>query len=188
MSSPKFRSRRAFAATALAAALSLAPLSAMAQTPTAAAAEPAFGIANATQPEPGMLSAGQPKPEQIRELAQAGYKTVIDLRPPEEPRGFAEPQAVEAAGLAYVNLPVTLQTLDGATLDRFLATMRTAERPVVVHCASANRVGGLYYAWLVLEKGMPAAAALEKAKGAGLRQPELIERVKALVAARQAGE
>lgn len=144
-------------------------------------------IKNASIPEPGVMAAGLPTEAQIRTLAQEGYKTVIDLMPPEESRGFDEPKAAQEAGLRYVNVPVTLPSLDQATVDKFLETMRTAEKPVVVHCASSNRVGALYYAWLVLEKGMSKDQALEKAQAAGLRHPELTEKIQKLVAERSTG-
>ena len=147
--------------------------------------EETFGIPNATFPEPGVMAAGQPTGEQIQLLAEEGYKTIINLRPPEEPHGVQEPQAARQNGMAYVNIPVTLQTLDQASIDKFLETMKKAERPVLLHCASSNRVGALYYAWLVLEKGVPAKEAMERAKAAGLKSPELAEKAEKLVAERQ---
>jgi uncharacterized protein (TIGR01244 family) len=150
-----------------------------------AAGQDTFGIPNASFPEPGILAAGQPTGEQIQLLAEDGYRTVIDLRPVDEPRGYDEPAAAKANGLEYVNIPVTGASLDQATVDRFLETMRKAERPVILHCASSNRVGALYYAWLVLEKGAKPEEALTKAKAAGLRSPELVETMKKLVAERK---
>lgn len=153
--------------------------------PATGQSPPTFGIEKGMVAEPGLLTAAQPTPEQLGELAKAGYKTILDLRPPMERRGYDEPAAVRQAGLAYVNVPVTLPTLDDETLDRFFATMRTAERPMVLHCASANRVGALYYSYLVLEKGVPEADALKQAEAVGLRQQELREKVQGLVAARK---
>lgn len=147
--------------------------------------EETFGIPNASFPEPGILAAGQPTGEQIQLLAEEGYKTVIDLRPAEEARGYDEAGAAKANGLEYINIPVTAASLDQAAIDHFLSAMKKAERPVVVHCATSNRVGALYYAWLVLEKGAKPAEALEKAKAAGLRSPELVEKVKGLVKERK---
>jgi uncharacterized protein (TIGR01244 family) len=168
---------RSFALTCLAA---LAPvLCAAAKTPET------YGIANATLPEPGLMAAGQPTGEQIQLLAEDGYKTVIDLRLPEEPHGFDEPEAARQNGLAYVNVPVTPAALDQATLDRFLEAMEKAQRPLLLHCGSSNRAGGLLYAWLVLEKGVAPEAAMKRAKAAGLREPELIDRVTKLVAERR---
>ena len=153
--------------------------------PPAEAAGETYGVANASFPEPGVLAAGQPDGEQIQLLAEDGYKTIIDLRPAEEPHGFDEPAAARQNGLAYVNIPVTPATLGHATLDRFFEAMERAERPVLVHCASSNRVGALYYAWLVLEKGVDSKVALERGKAAGLRSPELIDRIDKLIAERQ---
>ena len=76
------------------------------------------------------MAAGQPTGEQIQLLAEEGYRTVIDLRPPDEPRGFDEPDAAKQSGLAYVNIPVTPATLDQATIGRFLDALRKAETPV----------------------------------------------------------
>ena len=138
-------------------------------------------IRHASTPEPGVMAAGLPTEVQFRALPEQGYKTVIDLMPPEEYRGFDEPKAAQEVGLKYINIPVTVPTLDQAAIDQFLETMRTAEKPVMIHCATSNRVGALYYSWLVLEKGMPKDQALEKAQAAGLRHPELTAKVQKLV-------
>jgi uncharacterized protein (TIGR01244 family) len=158
----------------------------IAAAPAALAAEQeTYGIANATFPEPGVMAAGQPTGEQIQLLAEDGYKSIIDLRARDEPRGFDEREAARQNGMTYRNIPVTFDNLGHATLDRFFEAMERAERPVIVHCASSVRVGALYYAWLVLEKGVEPAEALRRGKAAGLRQPELIDRITKLVAERR---
>jgi uncharacterized protein (TIGR01244 family) len=167
-------------AVVLAAALMAAPGRAAKERST-------WGIPNASFPLPGVMAAGQPTGEQIQLMVEeGGYRTVIDLRPPSEPRGFDEGEAARQIGLTYINIPVTPETLDQATIDRFLAAFRKAERPVLVHCSTSYRVGGLLYAWLVLEKKEPPAKALEQARAAGLRGPEMTERVEKLVAERRA--
>jgi uncharacterized protein (TIGR01244 family) len=171
----RLRWKRALAAGCLAAGLTI---------PMNATADDTHGIANASVPEKGILAAGQPTGEQLQVLAEEGYKTVIDLRPDTEPRGYDEAGAAKANGLAYVNIPVTGATLDRAAIDRFVAELDKAQRPVIVHCASSNRVGALYYAWL-REKGVPKAEALARGKAAGLKSPELIEKVDAALAAEE---
>ena len=168
----RFEWKRALAAGCLVAGLTV---------PAAFAGEDTHGILNATFPEKGILAAGQPTGEQLQVLAEEGYKTVIDLRPDSEPRGYDEIGAAKANGLTYVNIPVAGATLDKAAIDRFVAELDKAERPVIVHCASSNRVGALYYAWL-RAKGMPREEALAKGKAAGLKSPELIEKVDAALA------
>ena len=145
-----------------------------------------WGIPNASFPLPGVMAAGQPTGTQIQLMVEeGGYRTVIDLRPLEEARGFDERETATQIGLTYINIPVTPATLDQATIDRFLNALRKAERPVLLHCSNASRVGGLLYVWLVLEKKESPAKALERAKAAGLRGPDLIEKVQKLVAGRQ---
>lgn len=171
----------------LAGVLILAILAILMAAPGRAATEKStWGIPNASFPLPGVMAAGQPTGEQIQLMVEeGGYRTVIDLRAPDETRGFDEREAARQIGLTYINIPVTPATLDQATIDRFLDVFRKAARPVLLHCSSSNRVGGLLYAWWVLEKKEPPAKALEQARAAGLRSPEIIEKVQKLVAERQ---
>ncbi|HVR29516.1 MAG TPA: sulfur transferase domain-containing protein [Thermoanaerobaculia bacterium] len=128
------------------------------------------GIRNATSPAPGVLFGGQPTAEQLEKLAAADYKTVIDLRGPEEDRGYDEAAAAEAAGLEYIAVPITGETIEDAkTLDEFIRIFRETEKPVLVHCGSGARVGAVYYAWLVAEEKMSREEALARAKEQGLR-------------------
>jgi uncharacterized protein (TIGR01244 family) len=157
--------------------LALLALPALAQAPE----PPGFGIPNAIQPEEGLLVAGQPTAKQLKAAAKAGYRTVIDLRPLIEDHGFDEEKAARKAKLEYTNIAVTPDTLDAATIKYFLTVLSNAERPALIHCSSGNRAAGLYYAWLVLENGMPEDQAMAQAQAAGLSDPELGERVHELV-------
>ena len=163
--------------TRLAALLLAATLPAFAQAP----APPGFGIPNAIQPEEGLLLGGQPTAKQLKAAAKAGYRTVIDLRPLAEDHGFDEEKAARKAKLEYTNIAVTPDTLDTSTIKYFLTVLSNAERPALIHCSSGSRAGGLYYAWLVLENGMPEDQAMEQARAAGLRDPDLEERVRELI-------
>lgn len=145
-----------------------------------------FGIANSSVIEPGVIGGAQPTADQLRAAASAGYKTVLDLRGTGEDRGFDEGATVSSLGLSYLPLPVTMDTLDGATIDRFRETYRTAPKPLLVHCASSNRVGALLYSHWVLDEGMAPEEALKRAQAAGLKSPELTEKIRALVEEKRA--
>jgi protein tyrosine phosphatase (PTP) superfamily phosphohydrolase (DUF442 family) len=122
----------------------------------------------------GIAAAGQPRPEQIKALADAGFKSIIDLRAPSEPRGFDEKAEAGKAGLTYENIPVTPATLDDSDFDRLRELLNDkANKPAVVHCASANRVGALLIPYLILDEKKSREEALEIARGAGLRSQEL---------------
>ncbi len=92
----------------------------------------------------GVTTAGQPSAAALAGIAGQGYKTVIDLRPDSEDRGFDEKKTVETLGMSYVSLPVAggadVTYANATALDKLL---RDAPKPVLVHCASSNRVGAL---------------------------------------------
>lgn len=126
------------------------------------------------QPLPGVVTAGQPGAPAWRALHDAGVRTIIDLRAPNEPRGHDEAAAVREAGLEYVALPVTQDTLSDDDFDRVRAMLADdARRPVVIHCATSNRVGAVLLPYLVLDRRLSAGDAVALARHAGLRSPEL---------------
>ena len=133
------------------------------------------GILNATSPEPGILFGGQPTAEQLEKLAAAEYKTVIDLRAPSEDRGYDEAAAAKAAGLDYVPIPVTEETLqdaeDARSVHRGLQRDREAGAGAL---RKRHPRRAVYYAWLVSEKKMSREEALAKAKEEGLRRETYI--------------
>lgn len=132
------------------------------------------GMIAANSPTSGVATAGQPEPEHLRQMAAAGYRTVIDLRHPGERRGFDEAAVAREAGLRYENIPVTPQSLSDADFDRLRELLRDPEnRPALVHCASANRVGALMIPYLVLDEHRPLREAVELAQQVGLRSPDL---------------
>lgn len=139
---------------------------------------------NAVQPMADVATAGQPAAEHLGQLAEAEYKTVIDLRAENEDRGFDEARTVRDSGMEYENIPVTPDTLNGEKFDRFRELMGDPERrPALVHCSSANRVGALLIPYLMLDEGKTREEALEVAAQVGLQSEELKE-----VALEYAGE
>lgn len=134
------------------------------------------GVTNATCPLPGVASGGQVSNDHVKRLAGAGFRTVLDMRGEDEPRGYDEATAVRAAGLDYVLIPIT-GALDDATFDRVRAFMSDARHhPVMVHCASGNRVGVALLPWLVLDRGWTLERAVAVAEEGGMRVGALRER------------
>ena len=96
------------------------------------------------EPAEGITSAGQPNEQGFTELAESGYAAVIDLRTAEEDRGLDEQATVESLGMDYISLPIAGKAAvnfeNASKLDRILDQY---QRPVLIHCTSANRVGAL---------------------------------------------
>ncbi|WP_053057701.1 fused DSP-PTPase phosphatase/NAD kinase-like protein [Rubrobacter aplysinae] len=136
--------------------------------------EIAPGLEYSMCPIEGVATAGQPSRKHLQSLAGAGYRTVLDLRAPEENRGLDEPEAVREAGMQYINLPVTPDTLRDEIFDRFRQIMDDpARRPILLHCSSANRVGALLLPYMILEEEKSYEEASEIASRVGLRSHEL---------------
>ena len=136
----------------------------------------ASGLPNGQLSLEGIATAGQPGADDMRRLAEAGYRVVVDLREPSEPRGFNEEIAVREAGMEYLNLPV-----DGPPSDETFESLRRVlrdpeKRPALVHCGSANRVGGALIPYLVLDEGKDPQEAVRTAISIGLRSRELVDR------------
>ena len=93
----------------------------------------------------GRYSAGQPTAEQLQTLSAHGIGVVIDLRADSETPELDEAALVRAIGLDYHNLPVGgaagLTRDNVQALDRLIAD--AGDRPLLVHCASGNRVGAM---------------------------------------------
>ncbi len=95
-------------------------------------------------PVDGITAAGQPDKAALEVFTDAGYATVIDIRAEDENRGFEEAAFVEELGMHYVAFPIDSEddvSFDSARkLDELL---QQYPGPVLVHCASGNRVGAL---------------------------------------------
>lgn len=134
---------------------------------------------NAQCPLEGVATAAQPSGEHLGNMAEAGYRAVLDLRTPEEPRGLDESEAVRDAGMEYVNIPVSPDTLDDETFGRFRELMNDpGRRPILVHCSSANRVGALLMPYLTLDEGRSTEEAARIARQIGLRSDELEQKAR----------
>lgn len=105
---------------------------------------PVTAIAGALSPAPGVVSAGRLNADDIARARAAGIRQIIDLTPDAETPGFDEAAAVRTEGLSYANLPLRgAGDLTLRNVEAFDALLRTAKRPVLVHCASGNRVGAM---------------------------------------------
>jgi uncharacterized protein (TIGR01244 family) len=118
------------------------------------------------------LIAGQPAEEGFQNAKDEGVKTVINLRSPKE-QSFDEKAVVEGLGLSYVNIPVTLEGLSDAKAREFLAAVKAAEKPVLIHCASANRAAAFWAIELGAVQGVPTQEALRLAEKSGLKSEPL---------------
>jgi protein tyrosine phosphatase (PTP) superfamily phosphohydrolase (DUF442 family) len=116
----------------------------------------------------GITAAGQPSAAALEAAAKAGYKSVIDLRALSEDRGFDEKSTVQGLGMSYASLPVDgaggVSYKNAGELDKLIAAL---PKPILLHCATSNRVGALL-ALRANAAGVDDSAALELGVANGL--------------------
>jgi uncharacterized protein (TIGR01244 family) len=82
-------------------------------------------------------------PEDIPGIVAAGFTTIIDNRPdseiPLELSSGVMRAAVEAAGLTFVVLPATHQTMTPELISAQMAAVAGSRGPVLAYCASGTR-------------------------------------------------
>jgi uncharacterized protein (TIGR01244 family) len=141
------------------------------------AAVDAAEIPNYRVMRPGLAAAGQPSLEALAKLKAMGFATVVNLRTEQEGTKDEE-AAVKAAGLKYVSVPVTAESLSAKDVDAVAAVLADpAAGPVLLHCKTSNRVGAVW-ALLQVREGKPLAEAEEAGRAAGLTSPVLLEAVR----------
>ena len=136
-----------------------------------APAPPAATSVALLQPLPGLYTAGQPAASDWAAIKARGVRTVVNLRAPGELKDRDEAAEVRAAGLRYVEIPVSgAEGINPANARALHAALAPAHGGggVLVHCASGNRAGAL----LALEQrdfdGVAAERALEIGKSGGV--------------------
>jgi uncharacterized protein (TIGR01244 family) len=134
----------------------------------------------------GVFLAGQPNQPDFAVARKRGVKTVISLRHASELKDFDEKKAVEAEGMRFIELPFHGPAeLTDAVFDRARELLKTAERPLLFHCNSANRAAAVWLPYRVLDGGLTWDEALAEAKTVGLTSPELEKRAREYVESRR---
>lgn len=156
-------------ATAALVAVTLAGGTAAAEpgaAPFGDAVGPAFTNYNRAWPTVG--SAGVLKEGAIAEAKSLGFKTIVDLRTAAEGTG-AEADKVKAAGLTYINIPVSTRAPTPEQVAEFAGLMDDESlMPMLVHCESANRVGAMWALYRA-KQGVDPMIAVEEGRTIGLK-------------------
>jgi len=117
---------------------------------------------------------GQPTERALRELKAQGVTTVVNLRSPiemERSVSYDEAALVKSLGMRYVYLPMRgtpdLPYAPQAVKD-FAAAMKAADGKVLLHCTIAWRASHLWAAYLIEERQVPVATALQHTRAINL--------------------
>ena len=118
------------------------------------------------------LSVGpQPSVEDIEQLAEEGYLTVINLRTNDEKDMEMNPEdegeAVRGNGLRYSHIPVFLDDMHDEEVDMFRHDLKQLMGPAYVHCGQGGRAAAFAMMHYAVEKGLSPEAAFQRAGRTG---------------------
>jgi uncharacterized protein (TIGR01244 family) len=124
-----------------------------------------------------LATGGQPSAAGLQQLKALGFRTVVNLMSEAEGTG-AERDAVVAAGLRYVAVPITPDRFRREDVEAVGRVLDDAEAgPVLLHCASGNRVGAVWTVRQVM-KGRSYADAEAEGRAIGLQGPPMLAAVR----------
>lgn len=140
---------------ALCVALTVSGCAALRPGPT----DPRTGILRFEEFAPGLYRGAQPDDRAWDELADMGFRTVVNLR-----RTNDERAEVEAAGLRYRGIPTSTAYPSDESVVQVLRVLSDPEaRPVLMHClAGVERVSTMVAAYRMVVEGWSREAALDE--------------------------
>ena len=113
----------------------------------------------------------QPSAAQLEQLAQDGFKTIINLRSSgEEDQPLSpdeEGKKVQEQGMQYLHIPVSPEAMQPEQVDQFRRELSRLPTPVFVHCKTGQRSGALAMRHMAVERGMSGEETVDKAEQMG---------------------
>ncbi|GAX62029.1 hypothetical protein SCALIN_C28_0231 [Candidatus Scalindua japonica] len=108
---------------------------------------PLINLPNRHVPFDSVLTGGQPTLDQLKQAAETGFKTAVNLRTDKElPDPDQEKAWVEGVGMKYIHIPIAVT--EGFTPQNakiFADVLSKPENyPLIVHCKSGERVGAMF--------------------------------------------
>jgi protein tyrosine phosphatase (PTP) superfamily phosphohydrolase (DUF442 family) len=130
----------------------------------------------------------QPSEQAYAKVAASGFRSVVSLRTAAEGVDLKKERSlVEKSGMHYYNIPVASSAPRAEQADEFRRVAKEqSNHPMLVNCASANRVGAFMMIYRVLDQGWSVDKAREEAVKIGLRGEQLEKFAKDYLAQRTA--
>ena len=123
-----------------------------------------------------LIFAGQFTKDEIKLIQDAKVTRVITLRTDGE-IDWDEEAAIKEAGMEFIKIPFrTPESLTDEVFDEIRELLRDKSETTLFHCGSANRVGGTWLPFRVLDEGVDLEQALREAKEIGLKTPFIKEK------------
>lgn len=134
---------------------------------------------------------GQPDKLQLKQLAEDGFHTIVNLRTEGEEDQPLSPEEegnrVRELGMHYVHFPVDKDTMNADQVDEFRNDLPNWKAPIFVHCSSGKRAGAFVMMDRAVRQGWSGDQTLRNAEQMGFecKVPEIKELVSSYVDSRQ---
>ncbi|GBE91228.1 beta-lactamase hydrolase domain-containing protein [Nostoc cycadae] len=113
--------------------------------------------------------AGQITLDQLQELANEGYKSILNLRSPDETNSLDNEQAkVELLGLQYINFPTNLREINHQAALEIFRVINQSLKPTLIHCDDAIRSAAIVFLYIATKQGVTFENALQQTINLGL--------------------
>ncbi len=147
-------------------------------------ANPVTDMLNMIPLDEHTLISGQIQPGDLSQIAKAGVLLVVNNRPDGEalmgqPHAAKLEEAARAHGLAFLDLPFTMNTLTPDHVARFAKALAESKGRVLAYCRSGSR-SSLLWAAAQVAAGADVDAVLAQAQDAGIDLSQAREFVDAL--------
>ncbi|MEH2176525.1 beta-lactamase hydrolase domain-containing protein [Nostoc sp.] len=133
-------------------------------------------MSNTKKVSDDLSAAGQLTSEELKQAAQEGFKSVLNLRSPNE-AGFLsdEQQQAQAAGLQYANVPLKPSEANQEQTELAIQEIDNLPKPILIHCAAGARAGGIALIANAISESLTYEEISQKAQelGLNLEQPHL---------------
>lgn len=107
-------------------------------------------------------------PEELKEIAQKGYCTVMDLCTAPE-GNLLNAEEVKELGLNFISFPIDRSKVNPELLQSFMQTVDDAPKSIYLRCASGLRAGVMILLTLASREGWTEQQYLERRQALGLQ-------------------
>ncbi len=113
--------------------------------------------------------AGQITLNQLQQIADEGYKSVLNLRLANETGLLAhEQEKTELLGLYYVNLQTQAENINHQGMIEIYQLITKLPKPTLIHCDNSIRSAAIVFLYIAIKQGIGFEKALQKVISLGL--------------------
>lgn len=112
--------------------------------------------------------AGPITSEQLQQIADEGFKSVLNLRSLNQNLINDERQYTESLGLDYINLPIDIEVMSTEVAVRVLKQIDNLPKPTLVYCNNAMLAAAVVLMDIAIGQGETLNQAFRRAERLGL--------------------